>query len=190
MKKTTFLLATLLLSAITGCDRLEKDMLAAPTDDQLDRYGLEDVKLGDKRADAAPKLEALLDQPWQCQSGKTGLGDKRRAYMTEECTAVVNNSKAGRLWDENLTFLKAVFVENQLCSLQLQWQTDGDYEALYDKHGNTVFSLFGQPDDKNTRQVEWQREDDQAFLRNLGNGKLALDIRNKTVMQAMHHTNP
>lgn len=187
VKTTNYLLAALLLLGLAGCDRLEKDILSAPDDDQLDRYGLDDVKLGDKRAEAGKQLEALLAKPLQCKTGKTGLGDNRKAYALEECKAVAVNGQVGKLWDEKVTFMEAVFVENQLCSLQMQLQTNGDYEALYDAHGKKILNLFGKPDETSSKEVKWQREGDETLLKDLGNGKIAIDIRNKKVMQALHH---
>lgn len=187
MKTTNYLIAALMMLVMAGCDRLERDIASAPDDSQLGRYGLDDVKLGDKRADAGKQLEALLSQPLQCKTGKTGLGDKRKAYAMEECKAASAHGQVGTLWDEKVTWLEAVFVENQLCSLQVQLQTDGDYEALYDAHGKKILSLFGKPDETATNAVTWQREGDETVMKDLGNGKIALDIRNKKVMQALHH---
>lgn len=187
MKLTNYCLTALLLFAVAGCDRLEKDMLSAPDDATLDRYGLDDVKLGDQRAQATQHLQALLDKPLQCKTGKTGVGEKRKAYALEECNAVPVNGEVGKLWDEKLSFLKAVFVENQLCSLEMQLKTSGDYEALYDTHGKKILNLFGKPDETSAKGVTWQREGDEAILKDLGNGKVSVEIRNKRVMQALHH---
>jgi hypothetical protein len=33
----------------------------------------------------------------------------------------------------------------------------------------------------------WQREGDEAIVKDLGNGKIGVEIRNKQVMQALHH---
>lgn len=187
MKTTNYFLAALLMFTVAGCDRLEKDMLSAPDDSQLDRYGLDDVKLGDNRVEAGKKLEALLGKPLVCKQGKTGLGDNRRAYVMEECSGVASNGEVGKLWDEKLTFFKATFVENQLCSLDVQLQTSGNNEALYDKHGKKILNLFGKPDETEGKKVLWQREDDETVLKDLGNGKVSLEIRNKKVMQALHH---
>jgi hypothetical protein len=187
VKLTNYCLSALLLFAVAGCDRLEKDMLSAPDDATLDRYGLDNVKLGDKRAEAGKQLQALLDKPMQCKPGKTGLGDKRKAYLFEECSAAPANGEVGKLWDEKLSFFKAVFVEDQLCSLELQLKTSGDYEALYDAHGKKILSLFGKPDETNAKGVTWQREGDEAILKDLGEGKVGVEIRNKKVMQALHH---
>lgn len=187
MKLTNYCLTALLLFAVAGCDRLEQDMLSAPDDASLNRYGLDTVKLGDSQTDAAKQLQALLDKPWQCKTGKTGVGDKRKAYIMEECNAVPVNGEVGKLWDEKLGFLKAVFVENQLCSLELQLKTSGDQEALYAAHGKKILNLFGKPDEMDTKKVRWQRETDEAILKDLGNGKVGLEIRNKQVMQALHH---
>lgn len=187
MKITTYLMAALLMLVMAGCDRLERDISSAPDNAQLGRYGLDDVKLGDTREDAGKQLAALLSQPWQCKTGKTGLGDKRKAYLMEECKAVPVNGRVGTLWDEKVTWLEAVFVENQLCSLQVQLQTDGDYEALYDAHGKQMLSLFGKPDKTAANAVTWLHAGDETVMKDLGKGKIALDIRNKKVMQALHH---
>lgn len=187
VKTTNHVFAALLMFAVAGCDRLEQDMLAAPDDSQLDRYGLDAVKLGDKRADAGKQLESLLNKPLQCKPGKTGLGDQRKAYQMEECQAVPVNGLVGKLWDQKITELQAVFVENQLCGLTLQLQTSGSYETLYDAHGKKILSLFGKPDDVGTKEVKWQREGDETVMRDLGDGKISIDISNKKVMQALHH---
>lgn len=188
MKTTNYLLAaSILLFIVGGCGRVEKDMLTAPDDDQLDRYGLDAVKLGDKRADAGKQLDALLSKPMQCKPGKTGLGDKRKAYITEDCTAVPVDGLVGKLWDEKLTRFSATFVENQLCHLKLELQTSADYEALYDKHGKKIINLFGKPDETGMQSVKWQRQGDEVTVQDLGDGKVAVDISNKKVMQALHH---
>lgn len=187
MKTTNYLIAALIMLAVAGCDRLERDIMSAPDDDQIGRYGLDDVKLGDKWEEATKQIDTLLDKPLQCKTGKTGLGDTRKAYTMEECKAVPVNGVVGKLWDEKVTFLEAVFVENQLCSLQMQLQTDGNYEALYDAHGKKIFSLFGKPDETSTKEIKWQRQGDETTMKDLGNGKVAIDIRNKKVMQALHH---
>lgn len=187
MKLTHYCISALLLFAVAGCDRLEQDMLAAPDDATLDRYGLDTFKLGDKRAEAGKQLDALLDKPMQCTLGKTGLGDSRKAFRLEECVAVPVAGEVGKLWGEKLSFLKAVFVEDQLCSLELQLKTAGNYEALYDAHGKKIINLFGKPDEASVKNVRWQREGDEAVLKDLGAGKVGIDIRNKKVMQALHH---
>ena len=187
MKIIHYCLSALLLFAVAGCDRLEQDMLSAPDDTSIDRYGLDTVKLGEKRPEAVKQLQALLDKPMQCKPGKTGLGDKRKAYRLEECSATPANGSVGKLWGENLSFFKAVFVEDQLCSLELQLNTTGDYEALYDVHGKKILNLFGKPDEAKATGVLWQRESDEATLKDLGDGKVRLEIRNKQVMQALHH---
>lgn len=187
MKLTHYCCSALLLFAVAGCDRLEQDMLSAPDDASLDRYGLDTVKLGDKRAEAGKQLETLLDKPMQCKPGKTGLGDKRKAYILEECSAVPVAGEVGKLWGEKLSFFKAVFVENQLCSLELQLKTSGDYTALYDAHGKKILNLFGKPDEATAKGVTWQREGDEAIVKDLGDGKISVEIRNKKVMQALHH---
>jgi hypothetical protein len=187
VKTIHYLLAGLLMLSLTGCERLEKDMLAAPDDDQLQRYGLDSVKLGDKRTEAAQHLQALLKQPLQCKSGKTGLGDQRKAYITETCTATPVNGQVGTLWDEKLTALSATFVENQLCQLSIQLQTSGDYTALYDKHGKKILNLFGKPDETSAQRVQWLRQGDEAIVKDKGEGKVSLEISNKQVMQALHH---
>lgn len=187
VKITNYCFSALLLLTVAGCDRLEKDMLSAPDDATIDRYGLDAVKLGDKRVEAGAQLQALLDKPMQCTPGKTGLGDKRKAYALEECSATPVNGEVGKLWDEKLSFFKAVFVENQLCSLELQLKTSGDYEKLYDAHGKKILNLFGKPDEVTAKEVVWQREGDEATLKDLGNGRVNLEIRNKKVMQALHH---
>ncbi len=187
MKTTTYLMAALMVLVMAGCDRLERDISSAPDDSQLGRYGLDEVKLGDARAEAGKQLEALVNQPLQCKTGKTGLGDKRKAYVMEECKAVPVKGQVGTLWGEKLTWLEAVFVENQLCSLQVQLQTDGDYEALYDAHGKQILSLFGKPDKTAVNAVTWLRDGDETVMKDLGKGRIALDIRNKKVMQALHH---
>lgn len=187
MKITNYCLSALLLFAVAGCDRLEKDVLSAPDDATLDRYGLDDVKLGDKRAEAGKQLQALLSKPMQCKPGKTGLGDSRKAYVLEECSAAPVNGEVGKLWDEKLTFFKAIFVENQLCSLELQLKTSGNHEALYDAHGKKILNLFGKPDEATSKEVTWQREGDEATLKDLGDGRINVEIRNKKVMQALHH---
>ena len=188
MKTKPYLLAAMLLWGLTGCDRLEKDMLAAPSDDEIDRYGLETVKLGDKKSTATAPLNALLNQPMQCQSTVTGLGNSRKAFTLEECTATPLNGTVGKLWDEKLTAFKATFVENQLCRLELQLQTSGDYAALYDQYGKKILNLFGKPDDSTATSVRWQRDSDEATVKNLGNGNVAINITNKQVMQSLHHT--
>jgi hypothetical protein len=182
-----YCLSALLLFAVAGCDRLEQDMLSAPDDATLDRYGFETVKLGDKRVEAVKSLETLLRVPLECKLGKTGLGDKRKAYLLEECKVTPVNGEVGKLWDEKLSFFKAVFVEDQLCSLEVQMKTSGNYEALYDAHGKKIINLFGKPDEIEVKGVVWQRENDEAVLKDLGDGKVSLDIRNKKVMQALHH---
>ena len=187
MKITHYCLSALLLFAVAGCDRLEQDMLSAPDDTTLDRYGLDTLKLGDKRAEAGKQLDALLDKPMQCTPGKTGLGDKRKAYLLEECSGVPVAGEVGKLWGEKLSFFKAVFVEDQLCSLELQLKTSGDYAALYDAHGKKIINLFGKPDEANTKGLRWQREGDDAVLKDLGGGNISFEIRNKKVVQALHH---
>jgi hypothetical protein len=182
-----YCLSALLLFAVAGCDRLEQDMLSAPDDTSIDRYGLDTVKLGDKRPAAGEQLQALLDQPMQCKPGKTGLGDKRKAYVMEECNALPIDGSVGKLWDEKLSFLKAVYVEDQLCSLELQLKTSGDYEALYNAHGKKIINLLGKPDEVTAKGIRWQRETDEAILKDLGDGKVRLEFRNKQVMQALHH---
>lgn len=187
MKIMNYCLSALLLFTVAGCDRLEKDMMAAPDDSMLDRYGLEDVKLGDKKSAVAQELQAMLANPMQCTTGKTGLGDKRKAYAMEECEGIAANGEVGALWDEKLTFFKATFVEDQLCSLEMQLKTSGDYEALYDAHGKKILNLFGKPDEASTSKVSWYRQGDEAVLKDLGDGKINIEIRNKKVMQALHH---
>lgn len=187
MKITHYCISALLLFAVTGCDRLEQDMLSAPDDATLGRYGLDTPKLGDKRVEAGKQLDALLNKPMQCTLGKTGLGDNRKAYLLEECSGVLVGGDVGTLWGEKLSFFKAVFVEDQLCSLELQLKTSGDYAALYDTHGKKIINLFGKPDEANTKGVRWQREGDEAVLKDLGDGKIGFEIRNKKVMQALHH---
>ncbi len=162
-------------------------MLSAPDDATLGRYGLDTPKLGDKRVEAGKQLDALLNKPMQCTLGKTGLGDNRKAYLLEECSGVLVGGDVGTLWGEELSFFKAVFVEDQLCSLELQLKTSGDYAALYDTHGKKIINLFGKPDEANTKGVRWQREGDEAVLKDLGDGKVGFEIRNKKVMQALHH---
>ncbi len=71
MKTKLYILAAWLLLVVTGCGQVEKDMLAAPNGDSFDRYGLDTVKLGDKRAEVGKQLQALLAQPLQCTRGKT-----------------------------------------------------------------------------------------------------------------------
>lgn len=187
MKTTNYILAALMLWGLAGCERLEKDMLAAPNDDQLDRYGLDTVKLGDKRAVAGTQLQTLLDQPMQCKTSKTGVGETRKAFALEECIAVSTNGQVGKLWDEKLTALSATFIENQLCELRLQLQTSGDYTVLYDKHGKKILNLFGKPDETSSKSVQWQREGDEVTVQDLGEGSVSVAIRNKKVMQALHH---
>lgn len=187
MKLTHYCFSALLLFAVAGCDRLEQDMLSAPDDTTLERYGLDTLKLGDKRADAGKALDALLTKPLQCTTGKTGLGDKRKAYVLEECNALPVAGVVGELWGEKLSFLKAVYVEDQLCSLEMQLKTSGDYATLYDTHGKKILNLFGKPDEANPKGVTWQREDDETIVKDLGNGKISVEIRNKKVMQALHH---
>ncbi len=187
VKTTHYLLTALLIMGLAGCERLEKDMLAAPDDDQLQRYGLDSVKLGDKRAEAGKQLQTLLKQPLQCKSGKAGLGDQRKAYITETCTAKAVDGQVGTLWDEKLTALSATFVENQLCQLTIQLQTSGDYTALYDKHGKKILNLFGKPDETSTQQVQWLRQGDEVIVQDKGKGNVTVEIRNKKVMQALHH---
>ena len=187
MKTTHYLLTALLVLGLAGCERIEKDLLAAPDDDQLQRYGLDSVKLGDKRAQAGEHLQALLKQPLQCKSGKSGLGEQRKAFVTETCTATAVDGQVGTLWDEKLTALSAIFVENQLCQLSIQLQTSGDYTALYDKHGKKILNLFGKPDETTTQQVQWLRQGDEVIVQDKGEGKVVVEIRNKKVMQALHH---
>jgi hypothetical protein len=162
-------------------------MLSAPDDTTLERYGLDTLKLGDKRAIASKAFDTLLVKPLQCKTGKTGLGDKRKAYLLEECNAVPVAGEVGELWGEKLSFLKAVYVEDQLCSIELQLKTSGDYTALYDAHGKKILNLFGKPDEATSKEVMWQREGDEAIVKDLGNGKIGVEIRNKQVMQALHH---
>lgn len=183
----SYIFAAVLLLMAAGCGRVEKDMLSAPDDDQLGRYGLDTVKLGDQRAEAGKQLEALLDQPLHCTHGITGLGDNRKAYTTETCVATPLNGQAGKLWDEKVTALSAFFVENQLCKLSVQLQTSGDYNALYDKHGKHILNLFGKPDEAGDKNVLWQRHGDQTTMQDMGDGKVSVDISNTRVMQALHH---
>lgn len=187
MKTIHYLLTALLVMGLTGCDRLEQDKLAAPDDDQLQRYGLDNVKLGDKRADAGKQLETLLKQPLQCKTTKAGLGDQRKAYIVETCTAKAVDGQVGALWDEKLTALSAIFVENQLCQLTIQLQTSGDYHALYDKYGKKILNLFGKPDKTTTQHVQWLRHGDEVLVQNKGQGSVVVEIRNQKVMQALHH---
>lgn len=187
MKTIIAILVGYLLLGLAGCDRLERDKLAAPDDSQLGRYGLDSIKLGDKRAEVSKQLQALLDQPLRCKSGTSGLGKQRKAFVTEQCDAVPANGKVGKVWDETATQLSAFFVENQLCSLRFQLKTSGDYTALYDKHGQKILNLFGKPDEVSTEEILWQREGDEVTLKALGDGKVAVEIRNKKVMQALHH---
>lgn len=187
MNHKHYLLAVVLLTVV-GCDRLEKDVLNAPADNELDRYGLESVKLGDQKRIASKPLNALLNQPMQCQSGVTGVGNTRKAFALETCHATLSEGSVGQLWNEKLTEFKAIFVENQLCSLELQLRTSGNYEALYTQHGQKILNLFGKPDDASSTSVRWQREGDETMLQDLGNGNIRLTITNKQVMQALHHT--
>jgi hypothetical protein len=187
VKTKLYILAAWLLLVVTGCGQVEKDMLAAPNGDSFDRYGLDTVKLGDKRAEVGKQLQALLAQPLQCNAGKNGMGDTHKAYATEACAGVAVNGQVGTLWGEKITQLSAVFVENQLCSLTVQLQTSGDYEALYDKHGQKIINLFGKPDEIGTKAVWWQRSGDEVRLQDLGKGAVSVDIRNKAVMSALHH---
>jgi hypothetical protein len=182
------LLAAGLLFTASGCRQVEKDVLSAQDDDQFERYGLDTVKLGGQRAEAGKQLEALLNQPLQCKRGTATLGDKHKAYATETCVAVPVNGQAGQLWDENVTALSAVFVENQLCKLSIQLQTSGDYQALSDKHGMKILNLFGKPDELVDRKVVWQRHGDQTTMQDMGNGKVSVDISNARVMQVLHHS--
>ncbi|MFN3785463.1 MAG: hypothetical protein ACK4RS_01355 [Thiothrix sp.] len=187
MKLANYCLTTFLLVTAAGCDRLERDIANAPDDSGIERYGLENAKLGDSRDKVTQQLQTLLAQPLQCAEGKTGLGEQRKAFVLEECTAVSSNGVVGRLWDEPLSFLKATFIENQLVGLELHVKTSGDYQALYEAHGNKILNLFGKPDETASKQVQWQREGDEALLNDLGGGKVGLEIRNKKVMQGLHH---
>lgn len=187
MKIMNYCLSALLVFAVAGCDRLEEDMLSAPDDSMLDRYGLDNVKLGDKRSQATEALQTLLANPMKCTPGKAGLGETRKAFATEECEGIAADGEVGALWDEKVTYLKATFVENRLCSLDIQLKTSGDREALYDAHGKKILSLFGKPDEATTTRVSWYRDGDEAVLKDLGNGKINVEIRNKKVMQALHH---
>lgn len=187
VKLANYCLTAFLLVTAAGCDRLERDMANAPDDSSIERYGLENTKLGDSRSNVTQQLQTLLTQPLQCTTGKTGLGEQRKAFALEECTAVPTNGVVGKLWDEPLSFLKATFIEDQLVGLELHVKTSGDYQALYEAHGSKILNLFGKPDATSSKQVQWQREGDEALLNDLGEGKIGLEIRNKKVMQGLHH---
>lgn len=189
VKRMNYTMAALLALAVVGCERLERDVATAPDDAAVGRYGLEEVKLGGQRAVVVPQLQAWLQQPLQCKTGQTGLGQQRKAFVLEECQAVAKDGVTGKLWGEKLTALQATFVENQLVKLSLQLQTAGDYQALYEAHGSKVLSALGKPDEATAKQVRWQREHDEAVFKDLGGGKVGLDIYNKTVMQGLHHKN-
>ncbi len=185
MNNKYYLWLTLCVTLV-GCERLETDLLQAPNDSELDRYGLESVKLGDKQTDATTALNALLDRPLQCQKTITGLDNSRKTFALTQCQAA-GTGEVGHLWNERLTALSATFVENQLCELRLQLKTSGDYEALYDQYGKKILNLFGKPDDSSAKSVRWQREGDVTTLQDLGDGKVSLQITNQRVMQALHH---
>lgn len=189
VKIMKYCLSAFLAFALVGCDRLEQDMLAAPDDAELDRYGLSDVKLGDQRTEAVEALEGLLTTQLQCKQQPAGLGQKRKAYILEECQAIPQSGEVGKLWGESLTILNATFIENQLCNLEFQLQTSGDYEALYTAHGKKILNLLGKPDDVSTTAISWTRDTDKAILKNLGNGRVNLLISNQRVMNALHHKN-
>jgi len=179
MKPSKHLLTACLLYTLAACSTTEKAPLASAGEVPSERYGLDTVKLGDSRSAAGKQIEALLIQPLQCHPSSAAT----HSVTVEECNAVPAQGAVGKLWGEQLTAFKATFVENQLCGLQMQLQTSGNKQALYDAHGMHILNLFGKPDETSDQQAMWQRQGDQATMQDLGQGKFSIDIRRAAVMQ-------
>lgn len=178
------LLAALGLSA---CGDFEKDIKNAPGDQQINRYGLDQLKLGAKSSALLPQLEKQLQHRFTCTQHSVALNQIKRKFMVQDCQLALDKQTA-QWWGESIERLQLGFVEQQLVTINLSLAINQDYEKLYSTHAKRLFVQLGKPDTISLEKVIWEANGDRAILREVAKGKLHLLIQNKQLSDKLIHT--
>lgn len=170
----------LVLLALSGCDKVSKDLAQAPNNNQIGRYGLDHIKLGLSSEVVLKKLNSLIKTELVCKQKNIALDKIKRNFILKDCE-LPKQDKPIKFWNEKLKTCKLRFLDNKLINLTFDLKTSGDYKSLYNKHGKRVLNALGKPAVIDLAYVRWQKQNDEATLEDKGHGIAHFVIQNKKI---------
>ena len=185
LRNNLYLLAIVII--LMGC---QSSLMSLRADSSV-RYGLSFAQLGDAKKNVLSALEREFGGLAHCENWQTGLGQSRRSFLLQKCRLISDNEREleGDLWGERVHTVQVLFLESQLVDLRIDVLHDEPL-SLYQRHGDQVLRLFGQPENVSFSRVYWQNGRDEVELHDLKNGIIRLAVSSKNTLKKMHHTGP